>query len=58
MSFATDIDLADNELGKVPDTLLKVSSLKRLNLSGNKLLELPSGIGECQFILLAMDTVP
>ncbi|XP_060063340.1 protein flightless-1 homolog [Ylistrum balloti] len=35
-----DVDLSNNDLPRVPETLYKVSSLKRLNLSGNQITEL------------------
>ena len=40
------LDLENNELGQVPESILKIPSLTKLNLHRNKLKELPSEI--CQ----------
>lgn len=39
----TDIDLAENSLPKVPESLYSLPNLKRLNLSDNEITELSTG---------------
>lgn len=40
----TDIDLAQNALPKVPESLYCLPNLKRLNLSDNEITELSTGM--------------
>ncbi|XP_064640268.1 protein flightless-1 homolog isoform X2 [Lineus longissimus] len=44
----TDIDVSENKLPRVPDTLYKVKTLKRLNLSSNEITELSSLVDNWQ----------
>jgi Leucine-rich repeat (LRR) protein len=42
----TDIDLSQNDLLKVPSLLFSLPNLKRINLSGNQISDLPPDLGD------------
>ncbi|CAL4060276.1 unnamed protein product, partial [Meganyctiphanes norvegica] len=41
------LDLSENKISNIPDSINKLSNLRILKLSGNKLKSLPSSISEC-----------
>jgi hypothetical protein len=41
-----DVDVSENKLPRVPETLYKVKTLRRLNLSSNEITELSSLVGK------------
>ena len=45
MCLWADIDLSYNELPRVPESLYKIATIRRLNLSNNEISELSSLIG-------------
>lgn len=49
--YFVDIDLSGNDLPRVPETLYKLSPLKRLNLSNNQITELSLVIGKYHIFL-------
>lgn len=44
LTLLSDVDLAQNNLPKVPDALYSLPNLKRLNLSENEITELSTGM--------------
>lgn len=44
----TSLALAENELATVPEALLQLSALERLDLSGNALSDLPTDVHRLQ----------
>ena len=45
-NFVSDIDLSYNDLPRLPESLYKLVTLKRLNISNNEITELSSMIGK------------
>ena len=46
-TLLSDIDMSYNDLPRLPESLYKLVTLKRLNISNNEIAELSSMIGMC-----------
>ena len=49
-SIRLDVDLAFNDLPRIPESLYKVETLKRLNVSNNEITEVSSLMGKLKIV--------